>query len=255
MSPPVASAPLRARRRPGLRAVGRRLLVAGCLAQAGLSGASPAAVPPKAIAEVSAFARSAAERAASAMPGVQRIDVQVGAADPRLRLAPCQRTEVRAVAGAPALGRTRVGLQCVEGEARWSISLPVTVAVWAPAWVAARAVPAGSKLEASDLRSAVVDLAGDRSPALTGAQPPAGRELQRPLAAGEPLRQSHLRTRQWFAAGDTVRVLGRGAGFTVVGSGQALGPGLDGQSARVRTESGRILTGIASGEASIEVAL
>lgn len=235
-------------------------LAVGWLALTSQAGASPPAAAASGITSehlvaVAAFARSSAERAAADLGGVQRLEVEVGAADPRLRLAACRRAEARAVTGAPALGRTRVGLQCLDGETRWSVTLPVTIRAWGSAWVAARPVPAGSTLSAADLQRAVVDLAAERSAAWTDAAPPDGRELQRALGAGEAVRQSHLRTRQWFAAGETVRVLARGPGFTVVGSGQAMGPGLDGQSIRVRTEGGRILSGVATGERSVEVAL
>ena len=235
--------------------------VAPCVIGAWLAAATPLSasagvgLPADSLKEVEAFARAAAERVASTTPGFNRIEVRLGTPDPRLKLAACRRTEVRAVAGSPAVGRTRVGLHCVDGDARWSISLPVTVEVWGSGLVAVRAVPAGSVLQSSDLKDGIIDTAAERSPHWVREQAPEGRELQRALAPGEALRQSHLRSRQWFAAGDTVRVLGRGAGFTVVGSGQALSAGIEGQTARIRTENGRILSGIASGDRSIEVPL
>ena len=64
---------------------------------------------------------------------------------------------------------------------------------------------------------------------------------------GRSVRSTHLQPRQWFAAGDTVQVVAAGRGFSVSGEGQALTPGIEGQPARVRTESGRILTGRAGG--------
>lgn len=216
---------------------------------------SETGITPAHLAAVEAFARSSAERAMAGDGVIQRLEVEVGQADRRLRLAPCSRTEARAVTGAPALGRTRVGLQCLEGATRWSVTIPVTVRAWGLAWVAVRPVPAGSTLTPGDFKTAVVDFAAERSPVLTGSAPPEGRELQRALASGEALRQSHLRARQWFAAGDTVRVLARGPGFTVVGSGQAMGPGLEGQAIKVRTEGGRILSGVATADRSVEVAL
>lgn len=235
----------------------RRRLAAG-LALAGLALpglASDTGITPEHRKAVEAFARSSAERAAAEMGGIQKVEVEVGEADPRLRLAACTRTEARAVTGAPPLGRTRVGLQCLEGPTRWAITIPVTVRAWGSAWVAVRPVPAGSTLTGADFRSSVVDLAAQASPAVVGPAPPEGRELQRALGAGEALRQSHLRSRQWFAAGETVRVLARGPGFTVVSSGQAMGPGLEGQAIKVRTEGGRILSGVATSERSVEVTL
>jgi flagella basal body P-ring formation protein FlgA len=79
--------------------------------------------------------------------------------------------------------------------------------------------------------------------------------LARPLAAGDTLREQDLRARQWFAAGDTVRIVAGGTGWRIDSEGQALGPGIEGQSVRVRTESGRIVSGIAVADRRVEVAL
>ena len=82
-----------------------------------------------------------------------------------------------------------------------------------------------------------------------------GRTLARPLAAGEPLHGTDLRMRQWFAAGESVRLVVAGSGWHISGDGQALAPGLEGQAVRVRTESGRVISGVAVGERLVEVAL
>ena len=82
-----------------------------------------------------------------------------------------------------------------------------------------------------------------------------GRTLRRSLAAGDALRLGDLTLRQLFNTGDTVRIIGNGPGYAVSSEGQAMGPGLEGQAARVRTDSGRIITGIATAERRVEVAL
>lgn len=204
---------------------------------------------------VSTFALQAAARAAEAHGRPVRLTVTVGAPDARLRLAPCARSEVHALPGAAPWGATRVGLRCVDGAVRWSIAVPVTVTAIGRAWVAASALPAGARLTDSDLRDSEVDLAADRSPVVTDAGDLVGRELQRPVEAGGALRRSHLKARQWFAAGDTVRLIARGNGFQVDGSGQALNPGVEGQPSRVRTDGGRIVTVRPVGDREAEVVL
>jgi flagella basal body P-ring formation protein FlgA len=82
-----------------------------------------------------------------------------------------------------------------------------------------------------------------------------GRTLTRSVQPGQSLRLSHLKPRQWFAAGDIVMVMGSGAGFSISGEGQALTPGIEGQPARVRTESGRVLTGTPVAERRMHMAL
>lgn len=184
-----------------------------------------------------------------------RVELEFGRLDPRLRLAPCRRIEPQLPPNASLWGRTHVSLRCVEGEKNWQVWLPLQVKVFAPAVVATRALAIGTVLQAEHLDQADVDWAADsRAPYLNGASL-IGRTLTRALLPGQAPRQGELRQRQWFAAGDTVQVLARGNGFSVSGEGQALGHGLEGQTVRIRTDSGRILTGLPVGERRVEVSL
>jgi flagellar basal body P-ring formation protein FlgA len=235
------------------------LLASGCglamLAAPVWSEATPMPLNPAQRQILQTEAEAAARREAAAVPGVSRVRVEVGEPDARLRLAPCARVEAHWPAGARAWGRTRVGLRCIEGPSPWNIYVPVTVQVFAKAPVLGTPVGPGTALQASDLVTADVDLAADRSPAVRDAASLVGRELNRPLARGDVIREQHLKSRQWFAAGDTVRVLARGDGFVVIGSGQALNPGVEGQATRIRTDNGRIITGTATGERTVELLL
>jgi flagella basal body P-ring formation protein FlgA len=189
-----------------------------------------------------------------ALPGM-RVEVEVGQLDPRLRLAPCQRVEPYLPAGAKPWGRTRVGLRCLQGPTPWNVYLPVTVKVFGRALVAGAALPAGSVLAAQDLREEEVDFAAGPGSAITDAAVAVGRALARPLAAGEALRATDLKARQYFAAGQTVQVVAVGDGYQVSSEGQALSPGLEGRLVRVRTDSGRVVSGVAVAENRVEIAL
>lgn len=196
------------------------------------------------------------EQAGSALaPGAVRVEIEPGRLDPRLRLAPCERIEPYLPPGARPWGRSRVGLRCVQGPSPWNVYLPVTVRVFAPAWVTAAALPAGSVLQAEQLRQAEVDWAAAAATPVADVARLLGRELARPLPAGAAPRQTDLKQRLWFAAGDTVQLVTLGRGFSVSGAGQALGPGLEGQTVRVRTDNGRVLTGQAVGQNRVEVSL
>ncbi len=184
-----------------------------------------------------------------------RIEVLVGQLPTHLKLAPCAQVLPYLPSGVRPLGRSRIGLRCTQGTARWNVSLPVTVRLWAPSLVAASALPTGTVLEARHLASAEVDLAERADPAIASSAAAIGRTLQRSLAAGDAIRLADLKTRQMFNTGDTVRIVGIGPGYAVSSEGQAMGPGLEGQNARVRTESGRIITGITTAERRVEVAL
>lgn len=191
------------------------------------------------------------------LPGgaASRVAVEVGQLDPRLRLAPCRRVETRLPPNARLWGRTRIGVKCVDGEKPWNVHLPVSVKVFAPALTAARALPAGTVLSADHLKMAEVDWAAEPALPFAGSAPLIGRSLVRPVLPGQALRADDVRQRQWFAAGDTVVVLARGAGFVVSGEAQALSNGVEGQPVRVRTEGGRVLSGVAVAERRVEVSL
>lgn len=221
-------------------------LLAACCAPAGAQALDATPIEQ----EIKALA---AQQVAGAGP--TRVDVSVGALDPRLKLAPCSKVQPHLPPGTRVWGTFRVGLRCVDGPVRWNVYLPVTVRVFGPALVAAASLPAGTDLSAANLKLAEVDLAASAAATFASVQPISGRILARAVAGGEAVRADALRARQWFAAGDTVTVAAAGSGFAVALQAQALGPGLEGQSVRARTEAGRILTGLAVGPRKMEVRL
>jgi len=172
-----------------------------------------------------------------------------------LRLAPCQRVEPYLPANTRLWGKSRIGLRCTLGPTAWNVYLPITIKVYGRALVSTSPLAAGSVITAADVIQAEVDLAEDTSVAVADESLAVGRTLARSLSPGQSLRQSHLKLRQWFAAGETVKVVAMGSGFSVAGEGQAITPGIEGQPARVRTESGRVLTGVPVGEHRMELAL
>jgi len=197
----------------------------------------------------------ALEGSQAATPGAPRIEVLVGQLDPRLRLAPCQRIEPYLPEGTRPWGKSRIGLRCAQGSVKWNVYLPITVKVYGRALVAANAVAAGSVIGPADVAQAEVDLAEDSSAPIVDADLVVGRTAARALKAGQSLRAGHLKPRQYFAAGELVTVLAQGPGFSVASEGQALTNGIEGQLARVRTESGRVLTGLPTAERRLELGM
>ena len=198
----------------------------------------------------------AQQNARASSPLNARLLVHAGALDSRLKLAPCAQVEPFLAAGAPPWGHTRIGLRCEQGAVKWKVYLPVNVQVWAPAWAAAQALPAGGVLSAEQLNRVDVDWAGGMGKSYFSERTDLlGRSLGRALPAGQALRVDDLLPRRWFAAGDSVTLLATGPGFSIGGHGQALSAGLEGQPVRVRTPSGQVLTGRATGQAQVEVNL
>ena len=83
-----------------------------------------------------------------------KMEVILGTLDSRLRLAPCNRVEPFLPPGSRLWGRTRMGLRCADGAARWSVFLPVTVKAYGLAWVIKGNMAAGSVLTPDDVMEA-----------------------------------------------------------------------------------------------------
>jgi flagellar basal body P-ring formation protein FlgA len=192
--------------------------------------------------------------AAAAGQQVTRFDVQLGSLDGRVALAPCRRSEPFVATGARLWGRSSLGVRCIDG-ATWSVLLPLTVKVWGQTLVAAAPLSAGTVLTAADLREQEVELTREPPGLLRELAQLQGRTLTRPLAMGQALRSDMVRLPNAVQAGDSVRLRITGAGFAVMASGQALNAAADGQPLRVRSERGKILTGIAREGRLVEVAL
>ncbi len=241
--------PIRPPRLPTVRSVNKALLwLLLWLAPLCVS----AAVLDDALAQrVQSLASQASQQAA---PGL-RAEVRIGQLDARLKLAPCASVQPYLPAGMKLWGNARIGLRCADAGSRWNVFLPITVDVFGPGLVAASALPAGAVLSAADLRPATVNLSASPSAAVAAAELAIGRTLAKPLSPGDTLRDADLRARQWFSAGDTVRIVAGGSGWRIHGEGQALNAGLEGQAVRVRTESGRIVSGVAAGDRMVEVPL
>jgi flagella basal body P-ring formation protein FlgA len=180
-----------------------------------------------------------------------RLEVEVGNLDPRLHLAPCSRIEPYIPTGTRLWGRSRIGIRCLEGAARWDVSLPVTVKVWGRGWVLNTALAEGTPITAALLSESEIDLAADNQAPIIDPHQWQGQVAARQLAAGQVLRASVLRPVQLFAAGTQVRVVLEGKGFVVTADGQALAPGVQGKPVRIRLENGRILNATPVDERSV----
>jgi flagella basal body P-ring formation protein FlgA len=191
----------------------------------------------------------------AAAPAAARVEVVVGQLDPRLHLAPCERIEPYLPANVRLWGKSRIGLRCTQGRTAWNVYLPIVVKVWGRALVVPAGAAAGSVLAGADLEEAEVDLAEEFTAPFFDRKLVVGRTLAQALRPGQAVRQAHIKSRQWFAAGETVKVVAVGEGFALEGVGQALTNGIEGQPAKVRTESGRIVTGVPTADRRLELTL
>lgn len=188
-------------------------------------------------------------------PASARVEVELGRLDPRLRLAPCDQIQPYLPPNQRMWGRTRIGIRCLSGPTKWNVSLPLTIRVFAPAYVAVTDLPVGTELTQERLRLAETDIAGEAGVIFTQPEAWVGRHLAKGLMAGEALRSTDLKLRQWVQPGDRVQVQASGDGYAVSGEGQAMGVGLEGQDVRIRFDNGRMVTGRTVGERKVEVLL
>ncbi|HEX4598953.1 MAG TPA: flagellar basal body P-ring formation chaperone FlgA [Burkholderiaceae bacterium] len=184
--------------------------------------------------------------------GASRIDISVGSADPRLQLAPCERTETFLRSGARLWGRTFVGLRCVAG-AQWTISVPVQVRVYGPALVAAQRLPSGQPISEADVRTEEVEWTREPQGVVRELSQLERRVASRPIEAGQPIGLALLSDLPAVGQGDPVKLVGRGHGFSITTDAVALAAAAEGQPVRVRLESGKILTGTARDGRVVEV--
>lgn len=184
-----------------------------------------------------------------------RPEIEIGALDSRLRLAPCQQVEPYLPTGTRLWGRTRIGIRCLQGPVPWNVFLPVTVRAWGPAWTVRQPVSAGTVLTENDLELTEIDWAESVTPVLFRASDWQGLEATRHLVPGQVLRQGMVRSPQLFSAGSTVRVLIRGPGFQLTATGSALSHGHQGQTARIRMPNRKVLTGTVLDAETVEITL
>ncbi len=184
-----------------------------------------------------------------------RMVVEVGALDSRLKLAACERVEPYLPPGTQLWGRTRLGLRCAQGSVKWNVFLPITIKAFGPAWVIKGQVASGAVLTQADAMQMEVDWAESRSAVVANLDDWVGQTATRALATGQALRQDMVKAAQVFQAGAQVRVVARGAGFEISSSAQAISGGVMGQTARVRMDNGRVLSGLVVDSQTVRVAM
>lgn len=169
-------------------------------------------------------------------------------------LAACTRFEPFLPAGARFIGRVGYGLRCM-ASARGVAMSAAQVQAWALVPVAAEPLAAGLVLGAHHLQVQEVDVSREPAGAERRSEALIGRTLLRAVAAGQPLRADMARPTWVVQAGDPVRLRIRGGGFEAVAPAQALHGAAAGQAIRVRTDTGRIILGVAREGRTVDASL
>jgi flagella basal body P-ring formation protein FlgA len=170
------------------------------------------------------------------------VEIVLGTLDERQKLTPCSRIEPFLPAGTKLRGKATIGLRCADTPG-WTAWLPVDIRIWGPALVANGNFTSGQALAEQDVRTEEIDLAREPG-AITNMAQIADKTLTRQLNAGQLLRQDQFRIRPMVSQGDMVQVVYSGNGFSVSTEAQALGQASSGQTLRVKTNSGKVLSGV-----------
>jgi flagella basal body P-ring formation protein FlgA len=191
------------------------------------------------------------QQAALAWPAV-RARARTSAIDERLRLAACRELQFSLPPGA-RLGKTgSVKVHCT-APARWSLYLGFQMQLSGPALIARRDLPARTILGAADLEMRTIDYEKPPSAYLSDLRLALGGRANRRIPAGQPLLAEGLSRPPAVNAGQHVRIVVRGAGFSIDEEGSALNTAAVGEPVRVKIRSGRIVHGLAQDDGSVLV--
>ncbi|RQV78231.1 flagellar basal body P-ring formation chaperone FlgA [Burkholderia anthina] len=248
---PAASARLAAARAASVAAAPRTAAAAANPAPA--AAVSPPATPPgqQDPETIRRAALAFLQQQIAGLPG--KTTATVTTAFPR-GLAACTTLEPFLPTGARLWGRTTVGVRCA-GERPWTVYLQAKVAVQATYYVAARQIAPGEPLSAADLVARDGDLTVLPLAVITDPAQAIGATALARISAGLPLRQDMLKSAASVSAGQTVRVVAAGPGFTISAEGSALANAAPGQSVRVRMAAGQIVTAIVKDAGTVEIPL
>jgi len=189
---------------------------------------------------------------ASGYPTPPRI--QIGAIDPRLRLAPCETAlDPFFPPGGRALGNVTVGVRCT-GATPWTLYVEASIKLYQDVVVLARALPRGTLLTLPDVRLEERDIGTLLSGYMTDPNEAVGMQAKRSLTAGFALNSNVIALPKLIRRGQQVTLLARGNGIEVRSEGKALSDGAKGERVSVKNlSSNRIVQGIVSADGLIMI--
>lgn len=184
------------------------------------------------------------------MPG--QASFTVNPVEPSASRGPCNNLDISMAPGARSIGRTTVLVRC-NSEANWAIYVAVQIRLITEYLVTSRPLNQGQLINAGDLARQKGDLGDLPNGVLLDPSQAIGRITATSLPPGRPLMMEQLRQAPVVLAGQTVKVLSRGAGFEVSNEGRALTAAAEGRVVQVRLNSGQVVTGLARAGGIVEI--
>jgi len=227
----------------------RKLISIGCLLLHGMAASAAPTTATQDHAQIKNAASSFIEQQCATLSG--KATYKVNEIDRRIALPACStRLEAFLPAGSQLIGRTAIGVRCIEKDG-WSIFVPVQVKISVNLLVSARQLPQGHILLEQDLASQTTETS--QTEGLTDPRQALGKVLRYGIAAGQVLRENMLRLPYSVKQGQIVPLVVQSEGFSIRSEGAALGNAGDGQTVQVRSGSGRVIGGVARANGVVEV--
>lgn len=232
-----------------------RIIVLLLLSMSGLSAAAAGALAttPDAI-------HAAAERFMQGF--VASLDVEgyesdytLGSLDPRLQLAACQDELTVSFTGDPWRS-TQPSLQvaCEDGQRPWRLFIGTSLTIRGTAWVAARPLNRGDRIDASALERRPAVLNALRREAITEREQLEGMEMRRAVSSGTVFTPDLISSPDAVARGDHVIIVARSGTFAVQSRGRALANARVGEQVLVENlASSRRVRGTVTAPGRVEI--
>jgi flagella basal body P-ring formation protein FlgA len=187
-------------------------------------------------------------------PAGSRVEILASDTDPRLSNGQCPTPKLSFPKGTKPWGKTLVHVHC-DGQST-SFYQSVDVRVWSIATVAQNLINFQETFSVDQLKMVEVDLTKLPPMGWSGnSEDLIGKQSTRQIASGTLIRADMFKSKAAIQSGDTVKISVKGAGFRVASDGVALTSANLGQTIRVRTPQGKVLTGEAKNDLMVEVTL
>ncbi|MDZ4200599.1 MAG: flagellar basal body P-ring formation chaperone FlgA [Gallionella sp.] len=184
----------------------------------------------------------------AAMSG--KVDFSIDPIDPRIALAECPKLIAFLPSGSQLLGRTMIGVRCAS-KGGWSIFVPVRVRISQELFVSARQLPRDHQIQEGDFSRQTIELT--QAAGFTDPNQIIGKVLRYSITAGQVLRADMLRQPFQVTQGQLVQLRVQGNGYAISSEGTAMNNASEGQSVKVRVGSGRVISGTARDDGTVEV--
>ncbi|BBI98755.1 hypothetical protein FGKAn22_04480 [Ferrigenium kumadai] len=208
-----------------------------------------ASAAPQSHAQIRSVADAFVQQQTAALPG--KATYKIEEIDRRIALPECARLEAFLPAGSQLIGRTAVGVRCLEQNG-WSIFVPVQVRLSLDLLVTTRQLPLGHTLQESDIATQATETSQTAS-GYTDPKQVIGKVLRYGITAGQVLREDMLRAPYSVTQGQAVQLTVQGKGFSIRSEGVALNNASEGQPVQVRVAAGRVVSGVARAGGVVEI--